>query len=221
METRKVSRSDSGRVKRRKTSKVPKTSTGSESLFALIKKIGQADKLVDTQATVQKLKERLGQPRTSPQSLRSRIPLQIDPPSARIIQAIPDLAGEIEDSTMDEWLCRLYNRIALAEFYNAYRSAQAKPDKFLQELDRNPLRHWEYPRTRNGQKRTKVKEKFTELVFCQSKGKRSWEKDSVCVNNWQSWGKPWFELTNRFGGGILLLVPEEMTNRRQVSYHMF
>ena len=142
--------------------------------------------------------------------------MQFDTPQARIIQALPDLAGEIEDSAIDERLSRFNNRMALANFHGAYHAAQAKPEEFLQALDQDVLRHTRNLRARNGTKRAEVKERFIELVFCRAKGKRDWRKDSVCVNNWQSWGKPWFELINRFGRGILLLVPGEMTTRRQV-----
>lgn len=145
--------------------------------------------------------------------------MPIDAPSNRLIQAVPDLAGEILGGAIDERLSRFHNRTALAELHGAYRAAQAKPDEFLQELDRNSLRHTDRLRARNGTKRAEVKERFVELVFCQSKGKRNWKKDSVCVDNWRSWGKPWFKLIDRFGRGILLVVPGEMTNRRQFGYH--
>lgn len=120
--------------------------------------------------------------------------MQIDTPPARIIQAPPNLAGEIENSAIDERLSRLHNRMALAEFHGAYHTAQAKPEEFLQELDRNLLRHADQLRARNRTKMAEVKERFIELVFCQSKGKRNWKKDSICVNNWQSWGRAGAEL---------------------------
>lgn len=140
--------------------------------------------------------------------------MHIDTPLASIIHALPKLAGEIEDSAIDEQLSRLLNRVALAAFHCAYRAAQAKPDEFLKKFARNHLRPADQLRARNGTKRAKVKERFTELVFCQSKGKRDWRKESVYVSNWQSWGRPWFELIDRFGRGILLLVPGEITNYR-------
>ena len=203
-------------VKKRKTTKESKPSTGPKPFIAVINQIGRTDKTADLQATVQELKERLVQPRTTSQSLHSRIPLQFNTPPARIIQALPELAREIEDSTIDERLSRFSNRMALANFHGGYHAAQARPEDFLQALDRDLHRYTSKLRARNGTKRAEVKERFTELVFCRSRGKRDWKKDSVCVNNWQSWGKPWFELMNRFGRGILLLVLGEMTVRRQV-----
>lgn len=160
-------------VKKRKTTKAPKTSTGPKPLVALIYQIGRTDKTADIQATVQELKERLIEPRTSSQSLHSRFPLQFHSPPARIIQALPKLAREIEDSAVDERLSRFCNRMAFADFHGAYHIAQAKPEEFLQEFDRDPLRYTNKLRVRNG---TGVKERFIELVFCRSKGKRDWKK---------------------------------------------
>ncbi|KAL8829823.1 MAG: hypothetical protein Q9170_006002 [Blastenia crenularia] len=63
-------------------------------------------------------------------------------------------------------------------------------------------------------KRGQIKERFIELVFFQSTGEKDWENDSTSVNNWQKAGRPWFKLIRRFGAGILLLLPDEATNRR-------
>lgn len=185
-------------------------------LVALINQIGQDDKTAEVQEIVRKLKARPHELRNPAQSFRSRIPMQIDTPPAQIIKAIPNLVGEIEDSTINEQLSRVCNRIALADFYCAYRAAQTKPDEFLQELDLNPPQHTDRPLARKGTQRAEIKERFIELVFCRPTGKRNWKKDSTRVNNWQSSGRPWFELINRFGTGFLLLVPGEVTNRRQV-----
>ena len=209
-----LAKAQTSSVRSRKVSTMPKTSTGPKPLFALINQIGQRDKAADVQATVQVLKERLARPYTSPRSLDGSIPMHLDTPLAAIIHALPNLAGDIEDSAIDEQLSRLLNRLALAAFHCAYRAAQAKPGEFLEEVARNHLQPADQLRARNGTRRAKVKERFTELVFCQSKGKRDWRKESVHVSNWQSWGRPWFELTDRFGRGIPLLVPGEMTNHR-------
>lgn len=106
----------------RKVSTMPKTSTGSKPLFALINQIGQRDKAADVQATVRVLTERLARPYTSPRSLYGRIPMYLDTPLASIIYALPNLAGDIEDSAIDEQLSRLVNRLALAAFHCAYRA---------------------------------------------------------------------------------------------------
>ena len=190
--------------------------TAPEPLVALINQIGRDDRTAEVQEIVRKLKARPHPPHNPTQSLPGRIPIQINTPPAQIIQAIPSLAGEIENSTINEQLSRVYNRIALADFYCAYRAAQDNPNEFLQGLDRSQSQHTDQFQMRKQTKRAEVKARFVQLVFCRLKGERNWKKDSACINNWQSWGKPWFELINRFGRGFLLLVPREMTNRRQV-----
>ena len=65
--------------------------------------------------------------------------MQIDTGPARIIELIPKLAKNIEDSNIDEKLSRFCNRIALADFYCAYRAAQDKPGEFLHELGQVPF----------------------------------------------------------------------------------
>ncbi|KAG8531639.1 uncharacterized protein KY384_003270 [Bacidia gigantensis] len=183
-------------------------------LCALIDQIGRRGKTADIQEIVRELKTRPHRPPGLTPTIYSRIPIRSDTTPLRIIRAIPNLAGEIEASTINEQLSRVHNRIALADFYCAYRAAQAKPDEFLQELARNAPHRRNPPRAPKGTRRAEVKECFIELVFCRSVGQRNRGKDSTRVNNWQSWGRPWFELINRFGTGFLLLIPDDVTNRR-------
>ena len=111
--------------------------------------------------------------------------------------------------------------MALANFYCAYRAARAKPYVFLQQVDRHPSQHTYQTQVphRNRNKRSEVKERFIELVLYQSTSQRNRKKDSTYVNNWQKTGRPWFELIDRFGTGVLLLISAGVTNCRQVSYH--
>lgn len=183
-------------------------------LVAFVNQIGRTNTIPDIRETIQELKARPYQVDTLDESLHSRTPLQIDTPPARIIQATPNLAREIEGSIFNEYLSHICHRMALANFYCAYRAVHAKPHVFLQELDRHPFQYPHSSQSRLRTKRGQIKERFIELVFCQSTGERDWKKDSTRVNNWQKAGRPWFELINRFGAGILLLVPDEVTNRR-------
>lgn len=115
--------------------------TSPRRLVALVNQIGRTNTITDIQETIQELKVRLYQADTLDESLHSRTPLQIDTPPARIIQSTPNLAREIEDSIFNEYLSCIYHRMALADFYCAYRAAHAKPHVFLQELDRHPFQY--------------------------------------------------------------------------------
>ena len=215
--------SRTGREKRRKLSTCHRLSpvldrTGRKPLEVLISQIGQNDMMVDIQESARKLETRSYNVRKPVRYLPSRTPIDIDTPAVRIIDAVPHLAREIEDSTLNEQLSRVHHRIALADFYCAYRAAHAQPHTFLKELDRHPSQHIHQAQPRNRNKHTEVKKRFIELVFGQSTSQDDRRKSSTYVNNWQKAGKPWFELIKRFGPGILLLMPEGVTNCRQVFH---
>jgi len=106
--------------------------------------------------------------------------------------------------------------MAHADFYCAYRTTHVKSHVFLQELYRHPSQSSHRSQVELRSIRGEIQERFIELVFSQSTGERDRKKDSTRGNNWQKAGRPWFELINRFGTGILLLVPDEVTNRREV-----
>ncbi len=185
-------------------------------LLELVDQIGQTDKIVNIEE-VRKLKARPYQLSYPAESLHSRTRIQTDVPLSDIIHAIPQVTREIEVTSLNEHLSRIRNRLALADFYCAYRAAHARPKDFLQELEQHAPQHMNHPRAQSRTRRGRIKESFIELVFCQSVDEREWKKDSIRVNNWQKAGRPWFELIQRFGTGILLLVTEDVTNRRQVT----
>lgn len=188
--------------------------TGPGPLVALVNQIGRTNIIADIRGTIQELKARPYRAHALVESLHGRTPMQMDTPPARIVQITPNLVRDIEGSIFNEHMSRIRHRIALADFYCAYRAAHAKPYVFLQELDRHPFQHPHGSRPRLRSRSGAIKERFIDLVFCQSTGERDRKKDSTRVNNWQKAGKPWFELIHRFGSGILLLVPDEVTNRR-------
>lgn len=107
----------------------------------LVNQIGRTNTIPNIREIIQELKARPYQADTLDESLCSRTPLQIDTPPARIIQATPNLAREIEGSIFNEHLSRICHRMALANFYCAYRAAHAKPHVFLQEFDRFPFQY--------------------------------------------------------------------------------
>ena len=185
-------------------------------LVGLVNQIGRNSMVTDIRETIEELKARPYRMHALAGSLHGITTMQADASPTQIIQATPNLVRHIESNLFNQHLSRMGHRIALANFYCAYRTAHTQPLVFLQELDQDPsqIRHRCHARLRN--KSGVIKKRFMELVFCQSPGKRDWKKDSNSVHNWQKAGKPWFELIHRFGTGILLLVPDEVTNRRSV-----
>ena len=99
--------------------------------------------------------------------------------SARLFQVVPTVARQIEESAACEQVSRILNRLALAEFYRAYRAAQAQPDQFLQVFNQILPTLVTRAVAPNRTKRTEVKNKFTDLVFNQSSGNRNRKKDSL------------------------------------------
>ncbi|KAL8882934.1 MAG: hypothetical protein Q9198_000144 [Flavoplaca austrocitrina] len=158
-----VSKTKEGRKRKLSTlhgsSPVPDR-TSREPLEALINQIGQSNVIADIQESVRKLEARSYKGCKPVKYLQSGTSIHIDTPAARIIDETPHLAREIEDSTLKEQLSRIHHRMALANFYCAYRAAHATPYAFLQELDRHPFQHTHQTRARNRNKRTEVKERF-------------------------------------------------------------
>ena len=66
-----------------------------------------------------------------------------NPEPTRLVNLVPDFAQELEDSAVHQEISRFHNRLALVNFYDGYRAAQAKPDEFLREAGRI------YPRNQN------------------------------------------------------------------------
>lgn len=98
----------------------------------------------------------------------------------RLLHLVPTVARRIEESTFCEQLSRIRNRMALAEFYSAYYTAQQQPDEFLRAVDQI-LPTVAAP---NQTKKTRVKNRFIDLVFDQSRGNRNRKKDSTRINDW-------------------------------------
>jgi len=93
------------------------------SLVALVNQIRRTNTIGDIREIIQELNARLYSARAFVESLYSRTLMQIDISSARIIQVIPHLARDIKGSIFNEHLSRICHRIALADFYCAYRAA--------------------------------------------------------------------------------------------------
>ena len=127
------------------------------------------------------------------------------------VQAVPDLVEELEDTEFAECLVQFKKRMALAHFYRAYRSAQTNWSMFI-DWTENMRKHTNIKLTPCKGRRpdSVVKQRFIDLSIVRSKKTR--EQMASDISNWQSWGKQWAELIDRFGYAGLLLVPQMMTN---------
>lgn len=99
-------------------------------LVALVNQIGRTNTIADIRETIGELKTSPYRARALAESLYSRTFMQIDNAPARIIQATPNLARDIEGSIFNEQLSRICHRTALADFYCAYRAAHTKSHVF-------------------------------------------------------------------------------------------
>jgi len=138
--------------------------TSPESLIALVNQIVRANTVVDIRETIQELKVRPYRARALAESLHNRTPMQVDTPAARIIQVTSDMVRDIEGSSFYEHVSRICHRIALADFYCAYRAAHAKSHVFLQQLDLRPSQYPHKSQSRLRSKSGAMKVRFIKLV---------------------------------------------------------
>ena len=188
-----------------------------DPIHSMARRIGHADRVGEMQQIIYELQNGADQPLVlaEPDLDAGVVLCEADP--ARLFRVVPTVARQIEESAACEQLSRIRNRLALAEFYRAYRASQAHPDQFLQVVNQILPTSAARSAIPNRTKRAEVKNRFIDLVFNQSSGKRNRKKDSTRVNDWQTLGRPWFDMISRFGNGVLLLIPAELTNDRQAS----
>ena len=209
--TRSSSQANQG--KKRKRSQAEETSRFNETFDSIVKLFGAECGLDDLERLVVHAKE---SKELVPATLLTRMFFSI--PSAdpnadpmTFVRAVPDLVVEIEDAEFAECLVQIKNRMALAHFYYAYRSAHLNRSMFI-EWTEYMGKHTDMQLTPRERRRPDsiVKQRFIDL--CTMRSRKTRQQISSDISNWQSWGKQWAELINRFGYAGLLLVPRMMTN---------
>lgn len=110
-------------------------------LLELVDQIGQPDKSANIREEFGKLKARPCQLPDPAKSFHSRAQMHTDLPLTHIGRAVPHKILEIEATSRSDLLLRIRHRIALADFYCAYRTAYARPEDFLQEFDQGLPQH--------------------------------------------------------------------------------
>ena len=190
-----------------------------DPIHSMVRRIGHSDRVGEMQQMVYELQSGADQTLALAKPGLNIGVISCEADFARLFQVVPTVARQIEESAACEQLFRIRNRLALAEFYRAYRAAQAQPDQFLQVVNQILPTLVTRAAAPNRTKRTEVKNKFTDLVFNQSSGNRNRKKDSTRVNDWQTLGRPWFDMISRFGNGVLRIVAyTSRTHQRQASF---
>ena len=187
-------------------------------VHSIARRVGHSDRVGEMRQMISELQSGANQPLalTEPGLNTGVVPCEAE--SARLFQVVPTVARQIEESVACEQLSRIRNCLALARFYRAYRAAQAQPEHFLHVVNHILPTSAARSAAPNHTKRAEVKSRFIDLVFNQTSGQRNRKKDSTRVNDWQTSGRPWFDMISRFGNGVLLLIPAKVTNDRQVSW---
>jgi hypothetical protein len=185
-----------------------------------------------------------GQP-LNPQTLKvmKDHPQSTPLPAPRMDYSFRALRTELEISSAGEQLYRLRRRVALAQFFNDYTSAQADPHAFLYpEQKKESLKSSATARKRKrsspkGAKKygnrlsTLVHNRIVDLMYpslvlsdenLESEEARAKQAEKVSereaasqkVKNWRASGKPWSALIKRFDWGILLLLPTDFLDQK-------
>lgn len=141
------------------------------------------------------------------------------------------LKEELILTEANEQIYRLRKRLTLAEFSHAYDACALR----YMDVKSNPQR----PRSRPGQRAPKMStgrdarnsqhkraamDHFVNILFPSalpsSKAKRAARKGGMVtryaaarkIQNWRATGQPWANIITRFGKGMLLLIPDEVSD---------
>lgn len=135
--------------------------------------------------------------------------------SDEFLGMIPKLTWAIESSSFGEQHYRIKKRIALAHFFYLYELAQENSQTFLawcnqeQTMGLSP----------KGSQRSMVTQSFANLMFSRGEAAaKDCQKTRIGkIQAWRKSGKPWARLIAAFGYGILLLVPQSLTDEEYVQ----
>ncbi|KAJ2981916.1 hypothetical protein NQ176_g1728 [Zarea fungicola] len=134
-----------------------------------------------------------------------------------LMRLVVALSLAIESSAFGEQHFRIRKRIALAQFYHAYTIAQNHPEMFLSWCDEHQVqRSFIAPK---GSRKSAVQQRFADLIFNHTSqnsmiglvgsvsGVEDTKRRCSKIQTWRKSGKSWAKFVERFGYGILLLVP--------------
>ncbi|KAF2690138.1 hypothetical protein K458DRAFT_399516 [Lentithecium fluviatile CBS 122367] len=141
---------------------------------------------------------------------------------SHFLRLVMDLGLEIESSIFGEQNSRIRKRIALAHFYHAYALAQDHPEIFLSWCDDQQMQGGSI--LPKGGNKSVVQHRFADLIFsraekhggvplARSLGNGDDAKRKIAkIQMWRKSGKKWAQIIQRFGYGILLLLPSSLSD---------
>ncbi|KAL4864220.1 hypothetical protein BDV12DRAFT_201325 [Aspergillus spectabilis] len=141
---------------------------------------------------------------------------------SQFVRVVLDLGLAIESSSFGEQNSRIRKRIALAHFYNAYTMAQNNPDMFLSWCENQQVHGGSMPP--RGGNRSVVQHRFADLIFSQNgdhlaipsahtiDSAENTKRRIAKIQMWRKTGKKWAQIIQRFGYGILLLLPASLSD---------
>ena len=138
------------------------------------------------------------------------------------LRLVVDLGLVIESSIFGEQNSRIKKRIALAHFYHAYTLAQDNPAIFLTWCDDQRVQCGSL--LPKGGNKSVVQRRFADLIFSRgethgglpspgpSDSSDDVKRKTTKIQMWRKSGKKWAQIIQRFGCGILLLLPPSLSD---------
>ena len=152
--------------------------------------------------------------------------------SLRTAQIVSILRNELDVTEIGEQLYRFRKRLAQSRFFEFYVMAQKYPELFLETnpettetLSRNLMSKQAsrpksrvfnrvvdlmFPNTAHTDEDTVA----TEGSFGQMQRKRQRDQAAKKVHDWRRNGRPWSAMIQRFGDGVLLLLPKSLSDEK-------
>ena len=142
---------------------------------------------------------------------------------SHFLRLVLNLGLTIESSIFGEQNSRIKKRIAFAHFYHAYKLAQDNPKTFLSWCDDQRVQGgWMLPK---GGTKSVVQQRFADLIFSRAENHGGIPSAGGPLDNvddanrrtakiqmWRKSGKKWAQIIQRFGYGILLLLPSSLSD---------
>ncbi|KAF2180289.1 hypothetical protein K469DRAFT_796570 [Zopfia rhizophila CBS 207.26] len=205
------------------------------AMLQTIDRIGGVQVLEGLRDTIAELNVRARQDRQNFNERCSRsIPKHLtdQPESMRKLWLLKE---ELLLTETSEQIYRLRKRLTLAEFSHAYDACalrymdmKSSPQRPRSRPGQRPLKTATNREARNSQHKRAAMDHFVNVLFPgalpSSKTKRAARKGGMVtryagarkIQNWRATGQPWANIITRFGKGILLLIPDEVSD----AYHL-